>query len=160
MSIISRRLQDPLRPVMVSSMEDSAISEGFRNLQPSQNYDAPVPVRPRPLPRRLVSRHKCHPPLYLPLSYPSSYRPGTDSRIGNADRTAEQIEHFQKTPYWNVHLTAEGLTVHREKIQSENEAEELSAKCQNQNLQIISVEKKQKSHAPPGSMTLLLSSGR
>ena len=30
----------PFVRLWISSMEDSAISEGFRNLHPSQNYDA------------------------------------------------------------------------------------------------------------------------
>lgn len=139
----------PFVRLWVSSMEDSAISEGFRNLQPSQNYDA--------LYQSALARSHADWLVGINATRLYTCRYHTLLRIGRVQtpvlamltERAEQIEHFQKTPYWNVQLTAEGLTVHREKIQSENEAEELSAKCQNQNLQIISVEKKQKSTPPP-----------
>lgn len=139
----------PFVRLWISSMEDSAISEGFRNLQPSQNYDA--------LYQSALARSHADWLVGINATRLYTCRYHTLLRIGRVQtpvlamltERAEQIEHFQKTPYWNVHLTAEGLTVHREKIQHENEAEDLAAKCQNQDLQIISVEKKQKSTPPP-----------
>ena len=139
----------PFVRLWISSMEDSAISEGFRNLQPSQNYDA--------LYQSALARSHADWLVGINATRLYTCRYHSLLRIGRVQtpvlamltERAEQIEHFQKTPYWNVHLTAEGLTVHREKIQKENEAEELAAKCRNHDLKIISVEKKQKSTPPP-----------
>ena len=139
----------PFVRLWISSMEDTAISEGFRSLQPSQNYDA--------LYQSALARSHADWLVGINATRLYTCRYHTLLRIGRVQtpvlamltERAEQIEHFQKTPYWNIHLTAEGLTVHREKIQRENEAEELAAKCRNQDLKIISVEKKQKSTAPP-----------
>ena len=139
----------PFVRLWISSMEDTAISEGFRSLQPSQNYDA--------LYQSALARSHADWLVGINATRLYTCRYHTLLRIGRVQtpvlamltERAEQIEHFQKTPYWNVHLTAEGLTVHREKIQGENEAEELAAKCRNQDLKILSVEKKQKSTPPP-----------
>ena len=86
----------PFVRLWISSMEDSAISEGFHSLQPSQNYDALYQSALARSHAELVSRHKCHPPLYLPLSYPSSYWPGADPRIGNADRSGRTDRAFSE----------------------------------------------------------------
>ena len=112
----------PFVRLWISSMEDSAISEGFRNLQPSQNYDA--------LYQSALARSHADWLVGINATRLYTCRYHTLLRIGRVHtpvlamltERAEQIEHFQKTPYWNVHLTAEGLTVHREKIQKENEA--------------------------------------
>lgn len=130
-------------------MEDSAISEGFRNLQPSQTYDnLYASALARSQADWLVGingtrLYTCHYHTLLRVG-----RVQTPVLAMLAERS-EQIGHFKKTPYWNIDITADGLTVSREKIMNRQEAEELAAKCQGQDLQIKSIEKQRKSTAPP-----------
>lgn len=131
----------PFVRLWISSMEDSAISEGFRNLQPSQTYDnLYASALARSQADWLVGingtrLYTCHYHTLLRVG-----RVQTPVLAMLAERS-EQINHFKKTPYWNVDITADGLTVSREKIMNRQEAEELAAKCQGQDLQIKSIEK-------------------
>lgn len=139
----------PFVRLWISSMEDSAIAEGFRNLQPSQTYDnLYASALARSQADWLVGingtrLYTCHYHTLLRVG-----RVQTPVLAMLAERS-EQIDHFKKTPYWNVDITADGLTVSQEKIMNRQEAEELAAKCQGQDLQIKSIEKQRKSTAPP-----------
>lgn len=143
----------PFKRLWISSMEDTAIREGFAHLRSGSDYDN--------LYRSALARSRADwlvginaTRLYTALS-------GTLLRVGRVqtpvlsmlcDR-ADQIGHFQKTPYWNVHLTcaAEGASVsfHQTKLFDKTEADALLSRCQGQPVSIQDVRKEKKSAAPP-----------
>ena len=143
----------PFFRLWISSMEDSAIREGFAHLRPGSDYDN--------LYRSALARSQADwivginaTRLYTSLS-------GTLLRVGRVQTPAlsmlcdraEQIEHFQKTPFWNAHLTCHTpdgtVSFHREKMFDKSEAEALVSRCQGRPVSILSVKKDQKSSAPP-----------
>lgn len=139
----------PVYRLWISSMEDSAIREGFANLRPGSEYDRLYySALSRSMADWLVG-------INCTRLYTGIY--GTLLRVGRVqtpvlamlvERNA-QIENFIKEPYWNVHLSAGGLTVHKEKITDRAEAEMLCQRCTGQPMQITSVKRETKNIAPP-----------
>ena len=56
--------QKPMKRLWISSMEDSAIREGFANLRPGADYDGLRGCGPLPRQGGLVGRHQCHPAVF------------------------------------------------------------------------------------------------
>lgn len=141
--------QKPFLRLWISSMEDSAILDGFSHLHPGTDYDD--------LYRSALARSQADWLVGINGTrlYTTLY--GTLLRVGRVQtpvlamlaERSEQIANFQKQPYWNLHLTAGSLTVHREKISTKEEADRLSTLCQGKPLEIRSVKQEERTTAPP-----------
>ena len=139
----------PFLRLWISSMEDKAIREGFRTLRPGSNYDN--------LYRSALARSQADWMVGINSTRLFTCLYGTLLRVGRVQTPVlsmlcdrqHQIDHFQKKPYWNVHLTCGNLTVHKEKIFDKTEADHLSKICDGNILTVTSVKNEQKSIAPP-----------
>ena len=139
----------PFLRLWISSMEDSAILDGFEHLRSGSDYDN--------LYRSALARSQADWLVGINGTrlYTTLY--GTLLRVGRVQtpvlsmlaERSKQIANFQKQPYWNLHLTSGTLTVHREKIFSKEEAHRLLALCQGNPLKIHSVNREEKIMAPP-----------
>lgn len=139
----------PFLRLWISSMEDKAILEGFSSLRPGSDYDN--------LYRSALARSQADWLVGINSTRLFTCLYGTLLRVGRVqtpvlsmlcDRS-DQIEHFVKQPYWNVHLDCPGFTLHREKIFSIQDADDLVERCQNNTVTITSVRNEKKSTAPP-----------
>ncbi len=139
----------PFLRLWISSMEDKAILEGFRNLRPSANYDN--------LYRSALARSQADWMVGINSTRLFTCLYGTLLRVGRVQTPVlsmlcernNQITNFQKQPYWNIHLTCGDLTVHKEKIFDKAEASHLQKICEGNILTITSVKNEQKTIAPP-----------
>ncbi|MDD6617992.1 MAG: DNA topoisomerase 3 [Clostridiales bacterium] len=139
----------PFLRLWISSMEDSAILDGFEHLRSGSDYDN--------LYRSALARSQADWLVGINGTrlYTTLY--GTLLRVGRVQtpvlsmlaERSNQIANFQKQPYWNLHLTSGTLTVHREKIFSKEEAHRLLALCQGNPLKIHSVNCEEKIMVPP-----------
>ena len=64
----------PFERLWISSMEDTAIREGFANLKPGIEYDALYEVRPLPGACRLDCRNQRYPAFFMPVWNNAEYR--------------------------------------------------------------------------------------
>ena len=143
----------PFLRLWISSMEDTAIKEGFANLKSGTDYDN--------LYRSALARSQADWLVGINATRLYTCLAGTLLRVGRVQtpvlamlcERATQIEHFQKTPYWNVHLACPvpGGTVsfHRMKLFDQAEADALVSLCQGKPVSVTSVQKEKKSTSPP-----------
>ena len=141
--------QKPVDRLWISSMEDAAIQEGFENLKPASVYD------------RLYEAALCRAQadwlvgMNATRLFSAIY--GKTLNIGRVmtptlslivSREA-QIEAFQSTPFYHVELDCGSFTVQSERLQSQNDAEQLLSRCNGKEAVITSVESKEKAENPP-----------
>ena len=139
----------PFLRLWISSMEDSAIEDGFRHLRPGSDYDN--------LYRSALARSQADWLVGINGTRLFTCLYGTMLRVGRVQtpvlsmicERSRQIEDFQKQPYWNIHLSCGNLTLHKEKIFDKSKAESLLTLCKDQPVTITSVQQDQKSVAPP-----------
>lgn len=143
----------PFRRLWISSMEDSAIKEGFAHLRAGTDYDN--------LYRSALARSQADWLVGINATRLYTCLSGTLLRVGRVQtpvlamlcERADQISHFQKTPYWNVHLACPvpgGVaTFHRTKLSDKEEANALVSLCQGKPVSVTSVQKEKKSSSPP-----------
>lgn len=139
----------PFLRLWISSMEDTAILEGFSNLRPGSDYDN--------LYQSALARSQADWLVGINNTRLFTSLYGTLLRVGRVQTPVLsmlcdryfQIENFVKTPYWNVHLDCHGFLVHKEKIKSIQEADTLAERCRNGTVTITSVKKEQKTFSPP-----------
>ncbi|MCD8107047.1 MAG: DNA topoisomerase 3 [Oscillospiraceae bacterium] len=138
----------PIKRLWISSMEDSAIKEGFANLRDGGEYE------------NLYQSAECRAKadwlvgMNATRAYTTVYfkrlivgRVQTPTLALLVDRQ-EKIDGFKKTPYYKVSLSSRGLTVTSEDFESE-EATDLANLCQGQYAEVTSVKKTRKQTAPP-----------
>ena len=139
----------PFSRLWISSMEDTAIRDGFRHLRPGSDFDA--------LYQSALARSQADWLVGINGTRLFTCLYGTLLRVGRVQTPVlsmicarnEQIEHFQKQPYWNVHLNCGGMSVSKEKIFDCTEARNLAEACRGKPVQIIAVHREQKSISPP-----------
>ena len=139
----------PFLRLWISSMEDTAIEDGFRHLRPGSEYDN--------LYRSALARSQADWLVGINCTRLFTCLYGTMLRVGRVQtpvlsmicERSRQIENFQKQPYWNIHLSCGSLVLHKAKIFDKAEAERLLALCKGQPVTITAVKQEQKSVAPP-----------
>lgn len=139
----------PFKRLWISSMEDKAIRCGFSSLRPGTDYDnlyASALARAKADWLVGINGTRLYSSLYGTLLRVGRVQTPVLSMLVERDHA---IRSFQKTPYWNVHLSCGGLTLHKEKIFDQAQATALLNQCQGQNIQITSVQTTRKSIAPP-----------
>ena len=141
--------QKPMKRLWISSMEDSAIREGFANLRPGVDYDG---LRDAALCRAKadwlvgINATRLFSVLYHRTLNIGRVMSPTLALI--VQREAE-IDTFQSIPFYTVALELPGLTVFGERMADKVAAEQLKEACQGANVTIKKVECKEKSEKPP-----------
>ena len=141
--------QKPMKRLWISSMEDSAIREGFANLRPGADYDG---LRDAALCRAKadwlvgINATRLFSVLYHRTLNIGRVMSPTLALI--VQREAE-IDTFKPVPFYTVALELPGLTVSGERMADKAAAEQLKEACQGAAVTIKKVERKEKSEKPP-----------
>ncbi len=139
----------PFKRLWISSMEDSAIFEGFRNLKDSKDYDN--------LYEAALSRSKADWIVGINATrlFSTLYkkklivgRVQTPTLAMLVDRDGK-ISSFRKEKYYNIHITGNGITADLEKVKTEQEANFVATACDKKQAVVSSLQKERKTVNPP-----------
>ncbi len=140
----------PIRRLWISSMEESAIREGFENLQPGSDYDN---LYHSALCRQeadwLVGINGTR--LFTVLYGGKVLKVGrvqTPTLAMLVDRETK-IMNFQKEKYYMAHILMDGIDAATGRIDDKNKADEVVGACRNGQALVTSVLKEEKTVAPP-----------
>ena len=139
----------PFKRLWISSLEDSAIREGFAHLRDSREFD------------RLYEAALCRSKadwivgindtrLFTTLYHKKLVvgRVQTSTLAMLAERDGK-ISTFKKEKYFNVHVSGGNLTADMEKVKTENEAKTIAAACDKKQAVVSSVKRETKTVNPP-----------
>lgn len=141
--------QKPISRLWISSMEDSAIREGFENLEPGSRYES--------LYQSALCRSKAdwligiNATRLFSVLYHKTLNVGrvqTPTLAMLAERDGK-IMLFQKEKYYHVRLDLDGLEAAGERITEESEAISIQTACQNGQAVCVSLDKEKKTARPP-----------
>lgn len=143
------KCKKPFKRLWISSMEDRAIADGFKELKDSREYDR--------LYEAAVCRSKADWIVGINgtrLFSTLHHKKLTVGRVQTPTLTMlvernNAIETFFKEKYFNVHLMGDGLEVVKEKLVSEQEANALKECCNGHVAVVAKINREQKSTAPP-----------
>lgn len=139
----------PMERLWISSMEESAIRDGFNNLKPGGDYDS--------LYESALCRQQADWLVGINATRLFSVLYGKTLKIGRVqtptlamlvDRESK-IMNFKKEKYYMVHILKDGLDAASERIDDKNRADEIMGACQNGQALVTSVVKESKTAAPP-----------
>ena len=139
----------PFKRLWISSLEDSAIREGFNHLRDSKDYDK--------LYEAALSRSKADwivgingtrlfTTLYKKRLVVGRVQTPTLAMLVEREG---KITTFRKEKYFNVHVTHDGLTADMEKIKTEDEAKAIAAACDKKQAVVSSLKRETKTINPP-----------
>ena len=140
--------QKPMKRLWISSMEDSAIREGFANLRPGADYDG--------LHQAALCRAKADWLVGINATRLFSVLYHRTLNIGRVmsptlalivQREAE-IDTFKPVPFYTVTLELPGFTVSGERMADKAAAQQLKTACQGAAATVKKVERKDKSEKP------------
>ncbi len=139
----------PVKRLWISSMEDSAILEGFRNLKDGSEYCD--------LYQASVCRAQAD--WLVGMNATRAYTKTYDYRltVGRVQtptlamlvQRKHEIETFQKKQYFVAHILSEELDAVSEHMNDRGRAEEIAAVCKGEIAEVKKVQKEQKTVAPP-----------
>lgn len=139
----------PVERLWISSLEDAAIAEGFRNLRPAKEFD--------PLYHAALCRAQADWLVGINATRLFSTRYHQLLNIGRVmtptlallvEREA-QIQAFQSTPFYTVQLDCGSLTAASECLTERAEAERIAALCDGKEARISKLEQKGRLEQPP-----------
>lgn len=139
----------PMKRLWISSMEDSAIREGFANLRPGADYDG---LRDAALCRAKadwlvgINATRLFSVLYHRTLNIGRVMSPTLALI--VQREAE-IDTFKPVPFYTVTLELPGFSVSGERMADKGTAQQLKTACQDAAATVKKVERKDKSEKPP-----------
>ena len=140
----------PMKRLWISSMEESAIRDGFHNLRPGSDYDN---LYHSALCRQeadwLVGINGTR--LFTVLYGGKALKVGrvqTPTLAMLVDRESK-IMNFKKEAYYMAHIIGNGLDAVSEHISDKTEAERIAGACENGQALVTSVVKEEKWVAPP-----------
>ena len=141
--------QKPVQRLWISSMEDSAIREGFQRLKPARDYDA--------LYHAALCRAQADWLVGINATRHFSLLYGQTLNIGRVMTPTlallvereTQIAAFQPAPFYHVALDCGILTAMSERLASRAEAEEAAARCDGKEARIASLETRERAENPP-----------
>ena len=139
----------PVKRLWISSMEDSAIRDGFANLRDGSDFNSLyAAAQARSWADWLVGMNGTR--LFTKL-YDKKLTVGRvqTPTLAMLVERQKQIDGFVKQKYWNVHLNPEGLDVSKEKIFEEKEALRIRDACQGQPALVTFAESSEKMISPP-----------
>lgn len=139
----------PFKRLWISSLEDSAIREGFQHLRDGKEYDR--------LYKAALSRSKADwivgingTRLFTTLYHKKLVvgRVQTPTLAMLVERDGK-ISTFQKEKYFNVHVGKDDLIADLEKVKTEEEAKKIAAACDKKQAVVSSLKKETKTVNPP-----------
>ena len=140
----------PMKRLWISSMEESAIRDGFHNLRPGSDYDN--------LYHSALCRQEADwivgingTRLFTVLYGGKALKVGrvqTPTLAMLVDRESK-IMNFKKEAYYMAHIMGNGLDAVSEHISDKTEAERIAGACENGQALVTSVVKEEKWVAPP-----------
>ena len=139
----------PFKRLWISSLEDSAIRDGFRHLRDSSEFDR--------LYEAALSRSKADwivgingTRLFSTLYHKKLVvgRVQTPTLAMLVERDGK-IATFRKEKYFNVHIQKDGLKASLEKIKTEEEAKRIAEACDKKQASVSSLKKERKTVNPP-----------
>ena len=139
----------PFKRLWISSLEDSAIREGFNHLRDGKEYDR--------LYEAALSRSKADwivgingTRLFTTLYHKKLVvgRVQTPTLAMLVERDGK-ISTFQKEKYFNVHVGKGDLTADLEKVKTEEEAKRIAAACEKKQAVVSSLKRETKTANPP-----------
>lgn len=139
----------PMERLWISSMEESAIRDGFNNLKPGEDYDS--------LYESALCRQRADWLVGINATRLFTVLYGKTLKIGRVqtptlamlvDRESK-IMNFKKEKYYMVHILKDGLDAATERIDDKNKADEIMRACLNGQALVTSVVKESKTAAPP-----------
>ena len=139
----------PFKRLWISSLEDSAIREGFAHLRDSSEYDR--------LYEAALARSKADwivgingTRLFSTLYHKKLVvgRVQTPTLAMLVEREGK-ITTFHKEKYFNVHISKDSLTADMEKVKTEDEAKAIAAACNKKQAVVSSLKKETKTVNPP-----------
>ena len=139
----------PFKRLWISSLEDSAIRDGFRHLRDSSEFDR--------LYEAALSRSKADwivgingTRLFSTLYHKKLVvgRVQTPTLAMLVERNGK-ITTFRKEKYFNVHIQKDGLKASLEKIKTEDEAKRIAGACDKKQASVSSLKKERKTVNPP-----------
>lgn len=140
----------PMKRLWISSMEESAIKDGFAHLKPGRDYDNLYNAAlARAQADWLVGLNGTR--LFTVLYQGKTLKVGrvqTPTLSMICDREAE-IMGFKKEQYFKVHILSGALDAVSENIKDKAEADRVSGMCMGQNGSVVSVTKDEKTTTPP-----------
>ena len=139
----------PVKRLWISSMEDSAIQQGFEQLRPGSDYDG--------LHQAALCRAKADWLVGINATRLFSLLYGPTLNIGRVvsptlalivQREAE-ISAFEPTPFYAVELNCGNITVASERLSDPAEANAIAAACKDSSAVVAAVEHTEKSEKAP-----------
>jgi len=143
------RCKKPVKRLWISSMEESAIKKGFKNLKDGSMYDA---LYESALCRSKadwlvgINASRLFSVLYRQRLNVGRVQTPTLSMI--VDRN-QQVKGFQKEKYYVVHLRFGELDAISEHLKTKEEAEKIVSDCNDRMCQVETVDRQKKSVRPP-----------
>ena len=140
----------PIKRLWISSMEESAIREGFANLQPGSDYDN---LYHSALCRQradwLVGLNGTR--LFTVLYGGKVLKVGRvqTPTLAMLVEREEKIRNFKKEPYYMAHILAGGMDAATERMDDRAQAESAAAACGGKPATVVSVTKEKKAVQPP-----------
>lgn len=139
----------PVKRLWISSMEDSAIREGFANLKDGSVYgnicEASV-CRAKADWLVGMNATRGYTTKYLKKLTVGRVQTPTLAMIVERE---ERIRDFKKEKYFAVHISGDGIDAVTGRIDNRKDAEKMLEECKGGQAQVISVAKEEKSAAPP-----------
>ena len=139
----------PMKRLWISSMEDEAIREGFKNLRPGSDYDG--------LHQSALCRAKADWLVGINATRLFSVLYHRTLNVGRVmsptlalivQREAE-IDAFKPEPFYTVNLDCGGIAVSGDKLKIKAEANTIATACKGQTATVKSVERKEKTEKAP-----------
>lgn len=143
------RCRKPFERLWISSMEDSAIREGFCHLKPGTEYDA--------LYEAALCRERSDWIVGINATRLFSVLYGNTLNVGRVMSPTlaltvmreAAISEFISEPFYTVKIQMDGFTASSERIKSKEEAEKLAAACKGASAVVTKVERKKRKEKPP-----------
>ena len=140
----------PIKRLWISSMEESAIREGFENLRPGSDYEN---LYQSALCRQradwLVGLNGTR--LFTVLYGGKMLKVGRvqTPTLAMLVEREEKIRNFKKEQYYMVHILMDGIDAVTERIDDKAQAESIAAACVSGAATVVSVKKEEKTMQPP-----------
>ena len=139
----------PIKRLWISSMEETAIREGFTNLKDGKDYEN--------LYQSALCRAKADWIVGINATRLFSKLYNRTLNVGRVQTPTlamlyereNSISNFQKEKYFNVHLKSVGLDAVHEKVKEQEEAENIRKKCDGNEAMVKSVKTERKTVNPP-----------
>lgn len=139
----------PFKRLWVSSLEESAIKEGFKNLKPGNNYDNLFSAG--------LARAKADWLVGMNATRLFSVRYNSRLNIGRVQTPTlamivqrdYDIKHFIKQKYYTAEIDCGAFKASTERIDDEADAKAIAEKCDGRNASVIEVTKEIKTVNPP-----------